>query len=389
MTETTPAPESVKEPMMLPRLPARRPSKDDLLKYQKKMIEFANRMQQLQAKIPRKVSSRGWCYIMEGMRVINKGEFDLVEKAINDCRKEGLLPLDFVDADESRKFHNREEIVIKTKTAREYLVDYLEFLKDIDKHKDDVAYWQNQEYYIEMMVEKKDLLNLFKDTCEKYHVSIANAKGWSDLISRGQLARRFQQAEKLGLKPVLLYFGDFDIGGLLIADQLKSNMKDIEKATGYDPEGLTIDHFGLSFDFINTYKLTWIDGKDFVSGSGKAPDKTKRHVQEYIAKYGERKCEANAVLGIHEPNVIALLEATIQKYLKNPFDVYDNAIKKTRAEVTDLMATHDMKRVIKDWIDALKQDENQKAIEKKKNDDDDDTGFIFGEDDTFSKLEEW
>jgi hypothetical protein len=156
-----------------------------------------------------------------------------------------------------------------------------------------VAYWTNQGYYLEMMVEKRDLLNLFKGTCGKYHISVANAKGWSDLISRGELATRFKEAESLGLKAVLLYYGDFDVGGLQIAEQLRSNMADIQLATGYDPVNLIIDHFGLSFEFIEKHRLTWIDNLE--SGSGRAPDKNKRHVAEYIAKYGERKCEANAV----------------------------------------------------------------------------------------------
>jgi len=45
---------------------------------------------------PVKYSSKGWCYLLEGLRKIDKGDFDACQKAINNCRKIGLLPIDFV-----------------------------------------------------------------------------------------------------------------------------------------------------------------------------------------------------------------------------------------------------------------------------------------------------
>lgn len=386
--------------MTIPRMAPGRPSKEDKERYALDMEAFAKKVLELQARIPRKVSARGWCYLLEGMKVITKGQFDQVEKAMNDCRKDGLLPLDFVEADESRRFHHREPIRIETEGPRDYLRAKLEYLQKADEGKDDVAYWENQGCYLEMMVEKRDLLNLFSDTCSKYHVSIANAKGWSDLISRGELAERFKEAEGLGLKPVLLYYGDFDVGGLQIAEQLRSNMKDIEKATGYDPANLTIDHFGLSYDFIEKHGLTWIDNLE--SGSGRAPDKNKRHVAEYIARYGERKCEANAVL-VRETEVLALLETTIKKYLPNPFEAYDKAVAKARDEVSALMDTLHVKESLRGWIAELGKEGPkrepaskelvgmlQKSIHVAEKDgtpgppaakDADDDGFVFDDDD--------
>ncbi len=361
-SENVPIPEKSIGTIIVPKLPTvvsksgrivgKRPTKEEKEKYEEDLVSFAEKMQEAQNLISRKVSARGWCYILEGMRVINKGQFDSVETAINDCRKEGLLPLEFVATDDNRKFHHVEDIEVETEDPRDYLISWLKALERVDEIKDDIAYWQNQKYYIEMMVEKIDLLNLFSDTCKKYHISIANAKGWSDLISRGKLAERFKEAEKLGLKCVLLYFGDFDIGGLQIADQLRSNIQDIEKATHFDPSNLIIDHFGLSLDQIKQLNLTWIDGKDFVSGSGKAPDETKRHVQDYITKYGRRKCEANAIL-FRENEAIAILETTIKKYLDNPFEVYDKAKKEAQKAVKAIMDEEKIKEKVREWIELL------------------------------------
>lgn len=64
--------------------------------------QFAVLIKGLSRIIGFKVSSRGWCYIMEQKGYINKDQFDKVTNAINDCRKEGLIPVDFVAEEKAR-----------------------------------------------------------------------------------------------------------------------------------------------------------------------------------------------------------------------------------------------------------------------------------------------
>lgn len=75
--------------------------------YEGRLADFAREIKAIDAKRTIKIrfSSRGWCYALEG-QWINKGEFSKTEKAINDCRKIGLLPIDFTaeDQDETRRF---------------------------------------------------------------------------------------------------------------------------------------------------------------------------------------------------------------------------------------------------------------------------------------------
>lgn len=79
-------------------------------KYSKaELKDFAIQIQRISETIGFKVSSRGWCYILEGYRLINKDEFDKVDKLINNCRRYGLLPIDFVAEESSRQFHGIEE----------------------------------------------------------------------------------------------------------------------------------------------------------------------------------------------------------------------------------------------------------------------------------------
>jgi hypothetical protein len=77
---------------------------------------------------------------------------------------------------------------------------------------------------------------------------------------------------------------------------------------------LKIDRFGLNYDFIESNHLMWID--NLITGSGGCiakvwkgqivrgttvngkphPNFPMAYVQEYLGKYGVRKCEANALV---------------------------------------------------------------------------------------------
>ncbi len=66
------------------------------------------------------------------------------------------------------------------------------------------------------------------------------------------------------------------------------------------PDNLIIDRFGLNHDFIQEQNLTWIDNLETSSGghldNPKHKDHHKPYVQSYLAKFGARKVEANALV---------------------------------------------------------------------------------------------
>jgi hypothetical protein len=139
-----------------------------------------------------------------------------------------------------------------------------------------------------MCVEKGDLLSLFKPICDEYHVPIVSSKGWPPILLRAHIASLSQRAEDSGLTPVLLLFYDHDPAGLKITDTFRKNLRDCERGTGWSPEGLLIERFGLNKDDIEKYNLTWIENLRTSSGR-------ESFDYEYIEKYGGRKCESNAL----------------------------------------------------------------------------------------------
>jgi len=112
----------------------------------------------------------------------------------------------------------------------------------------------------------------------------------------------FRKHAEKGRHCVLLYCGDFDPFGLQISDFIRANLLDLTAAVGWEPteEALTIERFGLNYDFIKRNGLTWVDGLETSSGRNLAlpdhPDNKKPFVQEYLRRYGSRKVEANALV---------------------------------------------------------------------------------------------
>lgn len=282
-----------------------------------KLADFASELQRISRRVGFKVSARGWCYLLEQSRMVNKDEFDKVESVINRCRREGLLPVDFVAEEKAREFsgistptEGSVKSVLKWMLG-DVLTGHRYFTPD---------WWDGEEYYVQMVVEKIDLVTLFETVTLDYHIPIANSKGWSSILQRAEYARRFKEAESRGLKCVLLYCGDHDPDGLRISDTIRKNLEQVaavqwdDGESGYDPANLEIVRFGLNYDFITENGYTWID--NLITGSGcelarvvggkmvaglKKNGKPHQnfnlpYLQDYIHKYGVRKCEANAVV---------------------------------------------------------------------------------------------
>ena len=317
----------------------------------KRLIEFAEELKEISDKVGFKQSARGWSYQLEVEGLITKAEFDKVENLINNCRRKGILPIDFTAEEQGRQFDGVE--TPDTDTPIEDLRYWIEnTLTTEDRY--GVDWWAGEEYYIQMVVEKIDLKTLFEPQCREYHIPIATSSGWSSMMQRAIYAKRFKWAEERGLKPLLLYCGNFDPDGLRISEFLRKNLDDLKNIEwgdgeeGYNPADLEIIRFGLNKDFIDKHKLSWInnlitgskgciarekDGKivQGITKNGKPhPNFKMPYAQEYLKKYGVRKCEANAIVVI--PKIAReFVEKVIIGYVGNAKERF----RKRRQEVVD------------------------------------------------------
>lgn len=299
----------------LPQAGRGRRSVEQARAYQRDLEQFAASLLELQSRLDFAVSSRGWCYILEE-HGLQKGDFDKAETLINDCRKNGLLPIDICAEDGARGYEHVEDL--DDDDADEHLKDVINVLDWQVNDYTPVSFWEDKNVYLQMWVEKIDLKSLFSPLCQQYYVPLANCRGWSDLNMRFRLMERFKVHEEAGRQGVLLYCGDHDPVGLVISQTIRNNLAELSQAVGWRPTRLEIHRFGLNADFIEAQGLSWIDNLETGSGRDladlKHPDYRKPHVQNYLRQYGARKVEANAL--VVRPNAgRELCRQAILKYL--------------------------------------------------------------------------
>ena len=232
---------------LLPKLPAHRPNAATKAAYQEKVEAFCATLLEVKSRLDFDVGSRGWAYVLEGDRLIDKDEIDAAQQLINDCRKSGDLPLDFCSEDGKRAVENLEDI---DGDPQERAAKIFNYIQTAENYYTPFSFWDDLDAFVQMATEKSNLKNLFSKVCAEFCMPIANIGGWADLNVRAGFMQRFEEKEAEGKQCVLLYCGDFDPGGLQISNFLRSNLKDMERAVGWSPDDLTIDHFGLDYDFI-------------------------------------------------------------------------------------------------------------------------------------------
>jgi hypothetical protein len=299
----------------LPRRSRGRSSVEAEAEYQRRLAQFCTLILQIQSTMNFRVGSRGWCYILE-QHGLPKGDFKAAEKLITACRKIGALPLDICAEDDSRATIGVQDNLNNPDVDAE-ADDWIDYVRnDAWKNYTPFCFWDDQPVFVQVAVEKLDLRNLFEPVCTEFFVPITNFKGWSDLNSRAYVMRLFAEHERAGRRCVLLLCGDHDPGGLLITETMRKNLEDLGGAVGWSPENLIITRFGLNLNFIERHGLTWIDNLETSSGERlddpNHTDHGKEYVQGYIARFGVRKCEANALVVAPEIGRELCREAILQ-----------------------------------------------------------------------------
>lgn len=248
--------------------------------------------------------ARSWLYALESEGKITKGDFTWAGKWLADRRKEGMIPFELVGADSTRALtghdaHDQEA------TPREYINRQLrESLEQAAMYWPS-SYWKHQRFFPILWTEKRDLVKLFEPELPAAVRRFAS-KGQADVNSRVALIEECMWAEDHGLEPVVLYCGDHDPMGLQISNGIISNLLPLAEVLGWGRELKRMERdgrivrFGLNADFIEAAGLLWIDGLETSSGEDLANPKHKQHgfpyVQSYLAEFGPRKVEANALI---------------------------------------------------------------------------------------------
>jgi hypothetical protein len=121
---------------------------------------------------------------------------------------------------------------------------------------------------------------------------------------------------------------------LHITDKVRKNLEDLSGAVGWTPENLVIIRFGLNADFIEQNDLTWIDNLETSSGGQlddpDHADYDKIYVQDYIARFGVRKCEANALVVEPEVGRQLIRDAILEHLPAYALERYERKLERAR-----------------------------------------------------------
>ena len=196
-------------------------------KYYRVLDEFnrgwiiQNALEELGNYAPGEITIRGLHYRLVSRGMTNsQTHYNRVKSAMVYARRAGTISFSqFSD-------HDRETIG-DTESARTTVEEEVEsssnaiafWLETYRKNR-----WENQPYYPEVFIEKKALIGVFKNTCDRLDVGLAPCKGYPSLTFLHAAAKRFEQAVREGKKPIILYFGDYDASGEDIPRSIEENL---------------------------------------------------------------------------------------------------------------------------------------------------------------------
>lgn len=171
---------------------------------------------------PGVLTIRGLHYQLVGLGMTNSmRHYKRVVNAMIEARRKSLVDYEtFSDRDREMESEtdwiltNVEDSVSEAKRAIQGWINY--YFKNR---------WENQDYYPEVLIEKKALVGTFEGICKKNRVALGACKGYPSLTFLNDVAQRMIESERNGKTPIILYFGDYDPSGEDIPRSIQDNLE--------------------------------------------------------------------------------------------------------------------------------------------------------------------
>jgi hypothetical protein len=170
--------------------------------------------------------------------------------------------------------------------------------------------WADQDYHIEVMVEKDALSGVLEPVCRELDIGITANKGYSSSSTMYEIGKRLEYYRIDKLKKIaIFYLGDHDPSGI-----------DMTR----DVEDRLLMYSGLSYRVIDVERLAlnW-DQVEMWNPPENPAKTTDSRFDSYVLKFGESSWELDAV----EPARLAGLVRDAVLYLRDP-EKWDQAVKR-------------------------------------------------------------
>jgi hypothetical protein len=165
--------------------------------------------------------------------------------------------------------------------------------------------WADQEWYIEVWVEKDALLSVIEGICEKWDVPFFACRGYNSQ-SEMQVAggKRFVEQIQKGKKVRIIHLGDHDPSGVDMTKDIRSRMLGfiMHHCPNLPADGFAVKRYALNMKQIEKYQPPPNPAK-------MADPRAKR----YIAEHGNSSWELDAL----DPEVLTkTIQRAISKYVE-------------------------------------------------------------------------
>lgn len=192
-------------------------------------------------------------------------------------------------------------------------------------------FWQRQDNYVEVWVEKEALVNVVARACRPLKVPYMATKGYLSASEAWRAGLRFKEVREAGKNVVMFHLGDHDPEGI---DMTRDNRDRLEL---YSEGSVEVERLGLNMDQILTYNPPPNYAK---------PDSSR--FEGYVSLYGEECWELDAL----EPKVIVeLITNAVEPRIDR--DVWDDCAKEQHGKRYHLEKVWEHWDSIKDHIDTI------------------------------------
>lgn len=189
------------------------------------------------------------------------------------------------------------------------------------QYKKDV--WENQQYYVEVWVEKEALANVVGRVANELDVPYFCCRGYVSQSEMWSAAQRFRDRQRRGKTVIVIHLGDHDPSGIDMSRDIEERLM----LFGVDPDMFLFRRIALNMEQIDLYNPPPNPAKLTDSRCG-----------SYISRFGDESWELDAL----EPKVIHDLITT------NVTEFWDyEEVKRVRALVESEKEV--MESVANDW----------------------------------------
>ncbi len=221
-------------------------------------------------------------FVSRGLIPNTPKSYSSLGKTISDGRLAGLIDWEAI-VDRTRRLNQLSHFSSVAQILRAARSQYR-----VDK-------WENQEYLVQVWIEKDALIGVISDVCNRWDVPYIAVRGYNSQSVMWNAGQTFNEAIDRDQQPVVLHLGDHDPSGI---DMTRDNKDRLDMFTNY---GIEVDRLALNYDQVEQYNPP--------------PNPTKlsdSRATSYIFKYGQSSWELDAL----EPSVIAnLVEENILELL--------------------------------------------------------------------------